>query len=217
MYRTLPFFTLGLVMLWYGLRGQLPLFVYPAYIPLVMVSAAALCVLVILGWWLGRRPKLGLPLMGTVMALSILALLIPVRPLSDATAQTRGVQTTLQHSEAPVFRFALNTASMELMDWMRTLGSDPEPQRLQGSVMIVTGMIVDDGKTLQITRYIISCCLADARPVGLRVQLALGVIRPASGSWQKLQGTLQFDTTGPFVLVQSYEPITPPSDPYVYL
>lgn len=222
-----PLLLLAIAVLWNAYRSQLHLFVYPAYIPLVTSSAVLLMVLTLYGILKKIHGPMaeGRVTLISLVFIAVLALVVTPQPLSDATAQTRGVQSSVLGMEASatdaVFRFALHAASMELMDWLRVLGSDANPARFAATAMTVTGMIVDesvDDREQYVTRYIISCCLADARPVGMKMFVGELLPLPVSGQWYNIEGELAFDELGtPFIQVHSATSIPSPADPYAYL
>lgn len=206
----------GSVILLYAWRGQLQLFVYPLYIPLVVGAGVLLFVFGISEALQGRRRSLiaTLALCGS----AVLALLITPGPLSAAIAQDRGVTDQLPQMQTapPVFRFALSTENMELLDWLRVLGGTANPQRFAGEKVHVTGMIVRDNERAHVVRLAIACCIADATPVGLPAQFAQEP--PSAGSWVSVTGKLAFDASGsPFIDAAAWSPIPSPKDPYAYL
>lgn len=212
-----PLLLLALVILLYAWRSQLQLFVYPGYIFLVIGGALILLLLALVGLW--RPVRLPWSMSLVLLVIAVAALLVPPRPLSDATAQSRGIQGLQTNPRPPVFQFALNTASMELLDWLRLLGSDPAPERFEGDALKISGMIVDErpgDREIHITRYIISCCLADARPVGLRMTLPENLPMPGPGTWVRAEGTMSFDGGVPVVRATHFDSIPAPADPYAY-
>lgn len=207
----------GMVILLYAFRGQLQLFVYPLYIPLLIAAGIALLLFAVIEA-MGKAKRSFVALIPLCLS-AVLALLITPAPLSAATAQARGVTQTLPQiaaPAAPIFRFALSTDNMELLDWLRVLGGDAEPGRFTGDKMHVTGMVVRQGEEVHVVRMAISCCIADATPVGFPVHFVGDM--PTAGSWVAVQGVLALDASDqPFIDKASWSPIPLPKDPYAYL
>lgn len=84
-----------------------------------------------------------------------------------------------------------------------------------------------------LTRYLITCCVADATPIGVTVESPLAA-KYADNSWVQLSGPLstrvipdasstvplswyQGTDQQPTVLAKTIKPITEPKDPYLYL
>lgn len=211
----LPFFLIGIVTVLYALRDELRLFVYPAYIPLIVGGALVLILLVIVAWVQKIHVKKHYFVKVSLLALTLLAVSVTPAPLSDATAQTRGVTQFIGSESTPIFRYALNTEAMELLDWLWLLGNDKQPERLEGSEMLVTGMVVTTPEGNMLVRYIIACCLADARPVGLPIYIPdSGTVE--SGTWYEVKGVLRYKNGSPSIEVIEAKDIPSPADPYVY-
>jgi uncharacterized membrane protein YcgQ (UPF0703/DUF1980 family) len=104
-----------------------------------------------------------------------------------------------------------------------TLGHAPPPayyvtettlaQAYAGEAVDFRGALADSGTHQALVRYAITCCRADAQPVGVELERPL---REPPGTWLHARGTLaQLD--GRFLLrVQRYERIPAPADPFVY-
>jgi uncharacterized repeat protein (TIGR03943 family) len=92
---------------------------------------------------------------------------------------------------------------------------------LQGRTVTMSGFIVADGDRRYLTRMIITCCAADARPV--KVGLT-GAVPPgtAADTWLEVTGTYTAQTDPdpidgepiPYITVTAARPIPAPKQPY---
>jgi len=71
----------------------------------------------------------------------------------------------------------------------------------------------DAGGTTTLVRYAITCCRADATPVGIRLDRT--VDRP-DGTWIESDGVVASDARGIYLHVQTLEVVNAPADPFVY-
>jgi uncharacterized repeat protein (TIGR03943 family) len=110
----------------------------------------------------------------------VLALVFPPRSLAAFSARQRGLQiagvTTVSNTTA-VRRVSLSvdTRSFTMEDWVGSLSADPNPRDYMGKPVIVTGMVLHSPDSvppgyIMVIRYLVTCCIADARPVGLIVK-----------------------------------------------
>ncbi|MGH2448201.1 MAG: TIGR03943 family putative permease subunit [Chloroflexota bacterium] len=173
-------------------RGDLTLYINPTYIwPTV---AAAVALLVIAAARLYRAPShtccdeddcacdgaggrlwpyfmVAIPL--------FLAALLPPSSLAAFSALQRGPQvaglTAIRGATAvKSVSLSVDTATFGLTDWAGALSADPNPKDYLGKPVKVTGMVLHAPGSvppgyLMVMRYQITCCIADARPVGVIV------------------------------------------------
>ncbi len=69
-----------------------------------------------------------------------------------------------------------------------------------------------DGSTT-LVRYIITCCRADASPIGIRLDRPL---TQPDGTWVDATGTAATDTHGLFMHVHALRTVQSPADPFLY-
>jgi uncharacterized repeat protein (TIGR03943 family) len=123
-------------------------------------------------------------------------------------------------------RFVLSGAPAErtIIDWIRTLNVYPEPDAYAGQAADLSGFVVHmpdwPDHTFMIARFVLTCCAADAYPVGLPVQLPEGEPLPTPDTWLQVTGTMQTDTlSGKRQLVIGSSQLTEipePRNPYEY-
>lgn len=169
-------------------------------------------------WW---------PYVGLSIPL-LLAILIPPHSLADFSARQRGPQigglTTIRGAMVVKHvSLSVDTRSFTLQDWVGALSADPNPKDYQGKPVSVTGIVLHDPASIppgyvMVMRYQVTCCIADARPVGL-------IVRDTSGGamkdnqWVTATGTMG-ETTYQGQEVAVVEPkqlvATKAGSPYMY-
>ncbi|OAB57839.1 hypothetical protein AY600_16900 [Phormidium willei BDU 130791] len=234
-------FLWGVVMMQYWLTGKLRILIHPAYAWLCIL--AGICFLLIAAWKaLQLRSRRGSPeapqqhislfppgwSTGLLLASACIALIFTPRPFASQVALDRGVTDflSLTRVEPESFRGANNPEDRSIVDWTRTLSVYPEPDAYAGDPVKVDGFIIHppdlDDNLIIIARFMITCCAADAYPVGLPVQLPPGTSRQdlEPDSWVQIRGEMKSgrleDRRQVIIAAESLEPIPEPDDPYGY-
>ncbi|MBD2103437.1 TIGR03943 family protein [Leptolyngbya sp. FACHB-261] len=229
----------GLALLRFWLMGRLPLFIHPNYIPLVV--AAGLLLLVLSGIQ-GLRtlalvrlqaremrhttllpPQVG---SGLLLSVALIALVMTPRPFTSDTALQRGVSDTLSltRPQPQAFRISVEPSQRTLLDWIRTLNVYPEPDAYTGQAVKVQGFVVYEpnqpNNYLTISRFVITCCAADAYPVGLPVKLAGDRSQYPKDSWFEVTGNMVTESLNQqrqlVIQASAFTPIPEPANPYMY-
>lgn len=159
-----------------------------------------------------------------LIAIACLGLLYTPRPFASDIALQRGVTDTLSmtRSQPQEFRVSNQPETRSLLDWIRTINVYPEPDAYAGDPVNVEGFVVYPPELpedhLMISRFIITCCAADAYPVGLPVKVDGDRTQFAEDEWFKVSGTMMTATVnGQRQLVidsDSLESIPTPRNPY---
>lgn len=129
----------------------------------------------------------------------MLALLFPPRSLAAVSANQRGPQIaglTSVRGAATLRRVSLsiNTLQFSMQDWVGALSADPNPHDYLGKPVRISGLFLHDPASappgyIMVLRYLVTCCIADARPVGLIVKdTTHGSI--ADNQWVTVSGTM---------------------------
>lgn len=128
-----------------------------------------------------------------------LAIVLPPRSLAAFSAMQRGPQIAGMTSIRGVntvshVSLSVDTASFTLQDWAGALSADPNPKDYIGKPVDISGMVLRDPGAvptgyIMVMRYQVTCCIADARPIGL-------IVRDPTGSaikdsqWIKVSGVM---------------------------
>lgn len=151
----------------------------------------------------------------------LFALAIPSQPLG-ASAVNGGV------SMNPVGVAARNVINIppeqrNILDWLREFNQEPEAAVFNGQPVDVIGFIYREPSygedQFMLTRYTMSCCVADAFAVGLPVMFD-DASDWETGVWVRITGYLSaedFDGERlPVIIPESIEPTEIPATPYLY-
>ncbi|MGF1677125.1 MAG: TIGR03943 family protein [Rivularia sp. (in: cyanobacteria)] len=231
----------GFLMLKYWLTQELYLLIHPNYFPLVVVAGI---VLVIIGIAKGvellrqrgatpnvQHMNLIPPRLGSVLLIAVAILGFVVAPpvfASDKALQ-KGVtdlSTGNSRLQPQSFRASIRPEERSLVDWSRTLSVYPEPDAYTGQRAKVTGFVIyppDLGNEyLFLARFVLTCCAADAYPVGLPIKLPQGQTREQfkKDSWLEIEGKMATENLAGkrqlTVISNTVKPISRPKNPYSY-
>ena len=168
-------------------------------------------------------PKLSSLILLTV---AVFGLIYTPRAFASETAIQRGIADTLTLTRSQPQRFVRQTASDErtIIDWVRTLNVYPEPDAYTDQPVKVQGFVIHPetwpDNYLMISRFVLTCCAADAYPVGLPVKLAVSRQAYAVDDWFEITGKVATDTLDDLrqlvIMPDQLEQIPEPRNPYEY-
>lgn len=234
---TLALFLWGLLIVQYWHSGKLGLLIHPNYYGLTLAAGCFLLMLAclqILKLWRrqvrSRSQHLSLlsptVMSGIMLGAALIGLIVTPRPFASQTAIQRGLQDTTMVTRArpQVFRTSSKSENRTLLEWIRTLDVYPEPDAYAGQKVNVDGFVVypEDlaDNYITVTRFVISCCAADAYPVGLPVKLNQSRKAYATDTWLAIQGKMITETLDGqrrlVIQAASLKPIPEPDNPYYY-
>lgn len=162
-----------------------------------------------------------------LLAVAVFGLVFTPRPFSSETALERGVTETLVATRAQPQQFGNVSRPEErsLVGWIRTLNVYPEPDAYAGQPARVDGFVIHSpdlpDSHFVLARFIITCCAADAYPVGLPVKLPEGD-RSAypPDTWLSIEGQMTTETLNDerrlVIAAQTLTEIPEPANPYDY-
>ncbi len=155
----------------------------------------------------------------------VLGLLIPPKPLGAAAMGNRDLSVKSLTSVAAPENAILSKpkADKNILDWLIEFQSAGSPAALTGKTAKVTGFIYRDERfgpnEFMVSRFTISCCAADAAPLGLLVRAANPVTLP-DDSWVEVRGQFeagQLDGEAvPIIVAAEIIPTEVPEQPYLY-
>ena len=229
----------GFLLLKYWHTGKLYLLIHPNYFGLTVAGGIALVILGVFKIWqlLKDRRDRSLIQHSTLFAPSwssslllitaILGILITPKVFASHTALERGLTESLPVTRArpKEFRTATRSEERSLIEWIRTLNVYPEPDAYNGQKVKVTGFVIyPPGLSEQyfwISRFIITCCAADAYPVGLPVKLTVeSRTEFPPDSWLEVEGkaiTEEFNGQRKFAILSTkITKVKEPKNPYDY-
>lgn len=156
----------------------------------------------------------------------LLGVLIPPKPLGAAAMVNRDISIkSLTSAAAPETSEILAKPQRDknILDWVIEFRSTPDLNRFEGQEAKLTGFVYRDERFEQdqfmVSRFVLSCCAADAAPIGVVVRSS----KSASFSddqWVEVTGEFELGRFGgedmPILLAESITPIGIPEQPYLY-
>ncbi|MEH2110565.1 TIGR03943 family putative permease subunit [Nostoc sp.] len=232
----------GVLMLRYWLTNKLNLLIHPNYIWFVVVTGISL---IVIGFfkmqelWQRRRRRdvtpnnqhisLFPPGWGSALLLTtaILGFIITPQVFASDKALQRGVTADLLGStrvKPQAFRATVSPEERSLVDWVRTVNVYPEPDTYTGQKVKVQGFVIhppDIGKEyLFLARFVLTCCAADAYPVGLPVKLQNNQEPYSADTWLEVEGQMVTENLAGkrqlTIAATSLKKIPQPQNPYSY-
>ncbi|MDJ0737170.1 MAG: TIGR03943 family protein [Nostocaceae cyanobacterium] len=232
----------GVLMLKYWATGKLNLLIHPNYFGLVVVAGIAL---IFIGLakakqqWRQRRRRVQVeqnpqhvnlfpPGWGSALLLTaaILGFMITPQVFASQKAIQRGVSDLLGTTriQPQAFRASVRPEERTLIDWVRTLNVYPEPDSYAGQKAKVQGFVIypEDlsNEYLFLARFVLTCCAADAYPIGLPVKLTESRQQYPPDTWLEIEGEMTTkELSGKrqlTIVAQSVKKIPQPKNPYSY-
>lgn len=230
----------GILILKYWFTGKLSLLIHPNYFMLALVTGIILIIISIVKinqLWQQRYPKVGYsiqhitifpPGWGStlLLATAVLGFVFTPQVFASDKAMQKGINDLLGSSriQPQSFRVSVNPEGRSLIDWIRTLNVYPEPDAYVGQKAKIQGFVIhpqDFGDDFfLLARFVITCCAADAYPVGLPVKVLTSGQGYKPDSWLEVKGTIGATTLlGKRQLIinaSSLKKIPQPNNPYEY-
>jgi uncharacterized repeat protein (TIGR03943 family) len=213
----------GILMLKYWLTGKLNLLIHPNYFWLAIASGISLLIIAFFRakeLW-RRRPR------DIVLnAAAILGLIFTPRVFTSDQALQRDVSELLGTSRIKPQAFSASTPpeKRSLVDWVRELNVYPEPDKYSGQKAKVQGFVIHPPNLqkdyLFLGKFVLTCCAADAYPVGLPVKLTPNSEQYKPDTWLEVEGQMVTETLSGkrqlIIAANSIKKIPQPKDPYSY-
>ena len=153
-----------------------------------------------------------------------LGIFVPSHPLGASQVANQGISTDISAPSSDLqTSLKVIPAERNVLDWVRAIGADPDPAALNDQKVDVIGFVYRDVRfatdQFMVARYAISCCVADARAMGLVVQTE-DAGQHAAGEWIRVQGHFVAGDLDhnpiPVIVVDSIVPVDQPAQPYLY-
>ncbi len=229
--------TWGILLLKYAIDGTLYILIHPSYYLLVTVTGGCLLAIGLFQSWRLYRGTIAtateqhsslLPAGAASMLLlgtAIAGLIITPKLFTSNAAIQRGVSTealTVTRSQTQAFKTSVKPASRTLVDWKRTLANYPEPDAYLGQTANIKGFVVYPPELpanyLLLSRFVITCCAADAYPISLPIKIAGDRQTYPQDSWLQIKGKAIVETLSGtrqlIIAATDLKPIAAPKNPY---
>jgi uncharacterized repeat protein (TIGR03943 family) len=158
----------------------------------------------------------------------LLGLLVPPQPLQATAVANRELNLTASSNLTTLPATGTNaagdnTTTWNILDWINAFQRSGGPAALYGQEAQLIGFVYRDERfaadTFMIARFTLSCCVADATPVGLLVRWPEAADLPTD-QWVEVRGHLEagsFDGKSmPILQAEQLTPIAQPDQPYLY-
>lgn len=159
---------------------------------------------------------------------AVLGLVMPARPLTASAIESRGIGFTAPNRPGSP---ASNVTQLErpatttrnILDWLRTFSNADDLGKFNNQSADVIGFVYKDPRTkanqFWVSRFTVSCCVADAAAIGLLVQ-SDQVASLKADSWVRVTGKFQLGEFNgekmPTLITEKIEPVPQPNQPYLY-
>lgn len=158
----------------------------------------------------------------------VLGVLVPPQPLGAAAIENREIAVTSQPRN--VLPAAVRAATQKdatdrnLLDWLNAFAaSNNAAQEFAGQPVDVVGFVYHDTRLADdevlVSRFIVSCCVADATVVTMVVRWP-DAATLENDAWVQVQGALEPGAFNgaplPVIAAQSVKPVVMPEQPYLY-
>jgi uncharacterized repeat protein (TIGR03943 family) len=159
-----------------------------------------------------------------VMALPLLlGVIVPAQPLNANAISGRGINTSMVAASDSETALSAVPGERNVLDWVRAMGSNPDPAALTGQEADMIGFVYRDIRfeedQFMVARFTLSCCVADATAIGVVVQTENAEEFPTD-SWVRVTGTFEagtLDGSGlPVLIADEITPVERPEQPYLF-
>ena len=164
--------------------------------------------------------------------LAVVVLALPVligfftqaRPLGSGAIESRGIGLTVPDRPGSVTQAQrVATGPKNILDWLRDFSRTGDPATFSGKEADVIGFVYKDPRSGQnqfwVSRFAVSCCVADASALGLLVQTDKTVGLQVD-SWVHVTGKFNVSEFAgekiPIIVADKVEPTEQPNQPYLY-
>lgn len=173
------------------------------------------------GLRLGAR-KITWSMLGVAALPLIFGVMVPSRPLGvdaiNGGVSTRAVLGTTQAST-----FTIPPERRNILDWLRSFGETQDYESFNGQPVDLIGFVYREPhfeeNQFMVSRFTMSCCVADASALGLPV-VHTGDVALTDGAWVNVRGKIEVGTFDsdvlPIIHASAVEMIEQPQQPYLY-
>lgn len=157
----------------------------------------------------------------------LLGVLVQPKPLGANALANRDINvdslTSAKAPESSQLAALATSGERNILDWLYLFQRSGDLSQFNGENVHVIGFVYRDerfdSEQFMVSRFIVSCCVADAAPVGLIVQWPETAELQAD-EWVEVEGTLQIgkfnDLEIPLLIADSVTLTETPDHPYLY-
>ena len=156
----------------------------------------------------------------------VLGFLVQPKPLGASALGNREISIgTLSSVAAPSGNETMGLIAGErnIIDWLSAFQRNNDPAIFAGEEAHIVGFVYRDERfdedMFMVGRFVLSCCVADASPVGLIVQWP-DTVELADDQWVDVTGSFEVGTFNeiemPILVAEEITLTEPPAQPYLY-
>ena len=154
----------------------------------------------------------------------LLGFLVPAKPLDSGALAARGITTNAGLvSSGGANQLSVPAVQRSILDWVRAFNYSADPNELVGEPADVVGFVYHDPRLpanqFLVSRFTVTCCVADAFAVGIIVE-SEDAANWAGNEWVHVQGTMAVASLdgnpAPLVLAEDIKPVPVPPQPYLF-
>ena len=226
--KTLILFGMGSYLTLLIVTGNLDNYINQRFAWLVVVGALLFFLLALINLYSSRNPAphdhehhhyhITWDIVLVVAFPLLLATLIPSRSLG-----IEAVNGGVSLNPVGVAGVSRSPLDRNILDWLREFDRAATPAQFNGTPVDVVGFVYrepshpEDG--FMLARFTLSCCVADAFPIGMPV-ISARASDLAEGDWLRVSGQLKATAFGgdflPVVLADAIARVDEPQQPYLY-
>jgi putative membrane protein len=162
----------------------------------------------------------GVALIGVLIALG---LLVPPKPLGASAMGNREVNLGTLVSSQSNSVMATRAGEKNILDWLVAFQNTPDPTAFTNQSAHLIGFVYRDDRfdseDFMLSRFVVSCCVADATAIGLIVRWPQAASLPGD-QWVEVSGHFEpGEFSGkptPILVTEAITRTTPPNQPYLY-
>jgi len=155
----------------------------------------------------------------------LIGVLIPSRPLDSSALSTKGFNTNapLVSADSSAQLFETDSEERNILDWLKLFNYDRDVSQFYGQQASVIGFVYFDEalgeNQFLVSRFVISCCSADAYALGMAVNWDEAAALEQD-SWVLVKGTVNSVTLDgvvvPLIEAESVQAVPAPEQPYLF-
>jgi len=154
----------------------------------------------------------------------LIGILLPARPLDSSAVETKGVNVNAPLiSNASTSQFEVAADHRNILDWMRIFNYEKDLSPYLNQNAKVIGFVYHDERLPEdqflLSRFVVSCCAADAFAIGIPVQWE-GATTLEENTWLEVEGAVQAtefnDQRTPLIIATSVQTVRTPEQPYLF-
>lgn len=155
----------------------------------------------------------------------ILGVIVPARPLSTSSLNTRGMSLSAPVSigQQSIKTMEISPDDRTVLDWIKIFNYEKDLSSYLGKSANVIGFVYHDPRLktgqFMVGRFAITCCVADAFAIGMAVDWTDSA-NLTDNTWVNVKGTVdEVIIDGqkvPMIHAQAVNPVKAPEQPYLY-